>query len=485
MLDSHSLQALKDIVGPAGWLEATVDTDPYCHDFRKLYTGATPLVLRPDSVLGVSAIMTLCASNQISVVPHGGNTGYCGGATPRAGYAEIVLSLERLKRVRNMDAAGYTITVDAGCTLASVQAAAIEAKRYFPLSVGSEGTCQIGGNLSTNAGGTAVVRYGMMRDLVLGLEVVLPDGSILNQLSKLRKDNTGYDCKQLFLGAEGTLGVITGACLKLFPQPTDYITAFIAVDGMAAAVKLLEHIRNEFGDSLETFEYIPNIAYELVLKHCSQTIRPFDHPYTGYVLLEFATSVLASEYAVSLERCLQNYLSDRTVRDVVLARSGLQRDSLWLLRESIPHAQSLEGASIKHDISLPIAQLAPFADKARTIIERLLPQARVVAYGHVGDGNLHFNISPPVSASKGSAQEHDFLSQQEHVTRELLDLVSSFNGSFSAEHGIGQLKVTELERYEDPTALSLMRLIKHAIDPLNIMNPGKVIGSSPVKRREA
>ena len=484
MLHDITLQALKDIVGPGGWLETTADTAPYCHDFRNLYAGTTPLVLRPDSVHGVANILTLCTSSRISVVPYGGNTSYCGGATPRAKHAEIVLSLERLKRIRDVDAAGYTITVDAGCTLASVQAAATESRRYFPLSLGSEGTCQIGGNLSTNAGGTAVLRYGMMRDLVLGLEVVRPDGSVLNQLTKLRKDNTGYDCKQLFLGAEGTLGVITGACLKLFSQPNDYITALIAVDGLAAAVQLLETIRNQFGDSLEAFEYIPRAAYELVLKHCSQTVFPFDHPYSGYVLLELATSALASEYTALLESFLEVHLADRTIRDVVLARSGLQRDNLWLLRESIPRAQTLEGASIKHDISLPIAQLGPFSDKARSIIDRLLPQARVVAYGHVGDGNLHFNISPPVNTIKGSTEERAFLSRQKDVTCELLDLVTSFNGSFSAEHGIGQLKVPELERYEDPTALQLMRVIKQAIDPLNIMNPGKVIASLPVKRLE-
>jgi FAD/FMN-containing dehydrogenase len=470
-----ALAAIKAALGPGGWLEAPGDVAPYLTDFRRLYQGATPLVARPDRVAQVAEVVRICSAARIGVVPHGGNTGYCGGATPHAGGTEIVLSLARLNRIRAVDAAGYTLTVDAGCTLAAAQAAATGVARRFPLSMGSEGSCQIGGNLSTNAGGTAVLRYGMMRELVLGLEVVLPDGRLLDQLRSLRKDNTGYDVKQLFIGAEGTLGVITGACLKLFPAPDDYLTALVAVDGIGAAVTLLGRVRDAFGDSIEGFEYLPRIAHELALAHLPGIVSPFQHPHPACALIELAAPRTVTELAARFEEFLAGEVEARRARDAVVARSGAQRDALWSLREQIPQAQTREGASIKHDVSLPVARLEEFVAAAERRLATLAPGARVVGYGHVGDGNLHFNLSPPRGVARGSAAEAAFVALAPTVNRAIHDLVAELGGSFSAEHGIGRLKIGELERYEDPVALELMRRIKAALDPHGIMNPGKVL----------
>ncbi len=482
--DPAAIAALKVALGPDGWLESAADTAPYLSDFRRLYRGATALVARPNSVAQVSAVVGLCARAGIAVVPHGGNTSYCGGATPDASGAELVLSLGRLNRVREVDAAGYALTVDAGCTLAAAQVAAVAAGRLFPLSLGSEGSCQIGGNLSTNAGGTAVLRYGMMRELVLGLEVVMPDGRVLDQLRSLRKDNTGYDVKQLFLGAEGTLGVITGACLKLFPQPADYVTALVAIGGMADAVALLGRVRDEFGDAVEGFEYIPRLAHELALAHVPGVIAPFDHPHPAFALIELAAPKPWPELQARFEAFLGAEVEARTARDAVVAQSAAQRDALWFLREHIPDAQTRAGASIKHDVSLPVARLAEFVDTATATLATLAPGARVVGYGHVGDGNLHYNLSPAPGVVRGSAEERAFLELAARVNRVIHDLVATFGGSFSAEHGIGRLKTGELERYEDPVALSVMRAVKAALDPAGIMNPGKILARRPAVRRD-
>ena len=470
-----AIAALKAALGSDGWLEAAADVEPYLSDFRHLYRGATPLVARPKSVAEVAAVVAVCARERIGVVPHGGNTSYCGGATPDESGAELVLSLARLNRVRDVDAAGYSLTVDAGCTLASAQAAASAAGRLFPLSLGSEGTCQIGGNLSTNAGGTAVLRYGMMRDLVLGLEVVLPDGRVLDQLRRLRKDNTGYDVKQLFLGAEGTLGVVTGACLKLFPLPADYVTALVAVDGMAEAVALLGRVRDTFGDAVEGFEYIPEAAHALAVAHLADVVSPFERAHPAYVLVELAAPQPWPELQSRFEDYLARDIEARRVRDAVVATSQAQRDALWFLREHIPEAQTRAGASIKHDVSLPVARLAEFVERAGARLATLAPGARVIGYGHVGDGNLHYNLSPPAGVARGTAEERAFADRAPAVNRTVHDLVAELGGSFSAEHGIGRLKTDELERYEDPAALAVMRAIKAALDPDGIMNPGKVL----------
>ena len=477
MTVSAALAAIRDALGPAGCLDSPQDVAPYLDDFRHLYRGRTALVARPASVGEVAQVLAICNTEHVGVVPHGGNTSYCGGATPDESGTEIVLSLARLNRVRAVDAAGYSLTVDAGCTLAAAQAAASSAARRFPLSLGSEGSCQIGGNLSTNAGGTAVLRYGMMRELVLGLEVVLADGRVLDQLRSLRKDNTGYDVKQLFLGAEGTLGVITGACLKLFSQPDDYLTALVALEGIGAAVGLLGRIRDTFGDSVEGFEYMPSTALELARVHLKGAGAPFEASHPGVVLVEMAAPGTLPELATRFAEFLGAEVDSGRARDAILASSGAQRDALWYLREHIPEAQTREGASIKHDVSLPIGRLAEFVERAERELAGLAPGARIVGYGHVGDGNLHFNLSPAPGTARGSAGEVAFLALAPTVNRAMHNLVAELGGSFSAEHGIGRLKVGELERYEDPVALAVMRRIKAALDPHGIMNPGKVLRS--------
>jgi FAD/FMN-containing dehydrogenase len=462
--------ALAGALGPAGLLTEPADLARYLSDFRGLYHGKTRFVARPDSVEAVAAVLRIASAHGIAVVPHGGNTSYCGGATPDESGRELVLSLERLAHIRAVDAAGFSITVDAGCTLAAVQAAAAQAQRLFPLSLGSEGSCQIGGNLSTNAGGTAVLRYGMVRDLVLGLEVVLADGRRLDQLRGLRKDNTGYDVKQLFLGAEGTLGVITGACLKLYALPADYATALVALPDLAAAVALLGRLRASFGELLSAFEYVPGEAYALVREQLPAFVPPYAEAHAAYALVELGLPAAARALSENFARALSDELEAGRIDDALVAGSLAQREAFWYLREHIPEAQRRLGASLKHDVSLPVGELPAFVAAAGLRLGALAPMGRLVAYGHVGDGNLHFNLSPR-RVDDGPA----LLALEAPVKRLVHDLVAAHGGSFSAEHGIGRLKVGELERYEDPVALELMRGVKAALDPKGIMNPGKVL----------
>jgi D-lactate dehydrogenase (cytochrome) len=382
----------------------------------------------------------------------------------------VVVSLRRMNRIRAVDAANDSMVAEAGCVLRDVQSAAEAAGRLFPMSLGSEGSCTIGGNLSTNAGGTAVLRYGMMRDLVLGLEVVLPDGRVLDQLRALRKDNTGYDLRHLFIGAEGTLGVITAASLKLFPRPHAYFTAFVALPDPAAAVGLLGRLRAGLGDAVTTFELVPRVAVELARSYVPGTGDPFDAPWPWYVLVEIAEPCAGSGLAERFEALLAEALDRGELHDVAIAASLAQRDALWRLRETIPEAQMRAGASLKHDVSVETQRLPAFIDDGRALLERLVPGARLVCYGHLGDGNLHFNLSAPEGADAAA-----FLARGAEVRRAVHDLVAACRGSFSAEHGIGQDKVAELERYEDPVALELMLGIKRLLDPRGIMNPGKVL----------
>jgi len=381
----------------------------------------------------------------------------------------VVLSLERLNRIRSVDAANYSLIAEAGCVLAQVQRAAADAQRFFPLSLGSEGSCQIGGNLSTNAGGTAVLRYGMMRELVLGLEVVLADGRVLESLSALRKDNTGYDIKSLFLGAEGTLGVITAASLKLFAAPRAHATALVAIPDVQAAVTLLGQLREVSGDAVTSFELMPRVAIELAVRHLEGVSDPLARPYPWYVLCELSAARAAALGGV-LEEALAAALGAGTVLDAALARSERERAALWHLREHIPEAQRREGAGFKHDIAVPVAALPQFVARAGAWLDAHVPDGRLVAYGHVGDGNLHFNVS-----ARPDAVRTEFLARAEDVRRAIHDLVHEFGGSVSAEHGIGRLKVGELERYAAPLELELMRAVKRAFDPHGIMNPGKVL----------
>lgn len=463
-------EPLREILGADGLLTAAADCAPFLTDHRRLYQGAALAVALPRSVAQVSQLLSLCHARRVGVVPHGGNTSYCGGATADESGRQLVLSLRRLNRIRSVEAANYSLVAEAGCVLAQVQRAADEADRCFPLSLGSEGSCQIGGNLSTNAGGVSVLRYGTMRDLVLGLEVVLADGRVLPGLSALRKDNTGYDVRSLFLGAEGTLGVITAASLRLFPKIRARATALAAVPEVRAAVELLARLREASSDRVSSFELIPRIGIELTTRHIAGVSEPLDRPYPWYVLCELGASRAAEALDAVLEETLGSALIQGVVLDAAVARSERQRAALWKLRESIPEAQRLEGAGLKHDVSVPVGALAEFVTRASQWVSANVPDGLLVAYGHVGDGNLHFNVS----AAPG-AQRERFLAREEPVRRAIHDLVSEFGGSFSAEHGIGRLKVGELERYTSPVELALMRAVKRAFDPHGIMNPGKVL----------
>ena len=468
---AETLIRLRALLGPAGVRESAADVEPYLTDFRRLYRGATPLVACPQDTGQVARVLALCNAAGVGVVPHGGNTSYCGGATPSERGDEIVLSLHRLDRIRSVDPASDSLVAEAGCVLADVQAAAAAADRFFPLALGSEGSCQIGGNLSTNAGGLAAVRYGVARDLVLGLEVVLADGRVLRGLSNLRKDNTGYDLRHLFIGAEGTLGVITAASLKLFPMPRTVETAWLAVPGLAAAVQVLARLRAATGDVVTTFEYLPRIAVDLATRHVPGVADPLGPGHPAYVLCEVSTSRVDPALRELLEHAIEACLRDGLVTDATIAQSGAQRDALWKLRESVPEAQRHEGASIKHDVAVPVAALPEFVERAAAAVARIAPTARLVAYGHVGDGNLHFNFSEPAGRRETAA----FLSQQAAIGEAVHDCVREFDGSISAEHGIGRLKRDLLGRYEDPVALATMREIKRALDPRGILNPGKVL----------
>lgn len=469
-ISATTLAQLRALVGPQGYLDSPADLEPFVVDHRKLYRGATPLVLRPDTTAQVAAILKICNDAGIGVVPVGGNTSYCGGATPSADGSQIVLSLARMRRIRSLDPSNYTMIAEAGCVLAEVQAAAASVDRLFPMSLGSEGSCQLGGNLSTNAGGTAVLRYGMMRDLVLGLEIVLPDGRVLDGLKPLRKDNTGYDLRDLFIGAEGTLGIITAAACKLFSRPGATLTAFIGVPEPPAAVALLSRLRSFTSDAVTTFELVPRIGLELVLQHIASTSDPLERPHPWYVLLEIGVGRSDTTLRESIEAELAAAMESAEISDAALATSETQREMFWRLRETIPEAQRREGASIKHDISVTTSDLPRFIVEATALVAQMAPAGRVVSYGHLGDGNLHFNVS---RARDG--EDAEFLRLAPRINRAVHDLVASYGGSFSAEHGIGRLKREELLRYKHPVAIELMRSIKGAIDPKGIMNPGKVL----------
>ena len=465
-----AIERIRALLGPGGCLEDASDVEPYLVDFRGLYRGSTPMVACPASTADVAEVLAICNELGVGVVPHGGNTSYCGGATPHESGDEIVLSLRRMNRVREVDADNFSMTVEAGCLLADVQAAAESADRFFPLALGSEGSCQIGGNLSTNAGGLNAVRYGVARDLALGLEVVLADGRVIDGLSSLRKDNTGYDLRDLFIGAEGTLGVITAASLKLFPRPRTIETAFVAVPDIGAAVQLLARMRAATGDAVTSFEYLPRIAVELATHHVPGVTDPIQRPYEAYVLCEVSTARDDPQLRGLLESALGQALDDGLVHDAVIAESLAQRAALWKLRESVPEAQRAEGASIKHDVSVPVAALPRFVPEATAAVLAIVPAGRMVAYGHVGDGNLHFNVSVPLGED-GSA----FLAHAPAIHEAVHEIVRRYRGSISAEHGIGRLKREALARHRSHVDLDVMRAIKRALDPKGILNPGKVL----------
>ncbi len=467
-------EQLRGILGGDGMVDAGAASAAYLTDHRRLYQGRALAIVRPRTVAQISRVLALCHGARVGVVPHGGNTSYCGGATPDESGEQIVLALERLNRIREVDVANDSLVAEAGCVLAQVQAAAARAQRFFPLSLGSQGSCQIGGNVSTNAGGMSVLRYGMMRELVLGLEVVLADGRVLNALAGLRKDNTGYDIKSLFLGAEGTLGVITAATLKLFPEIRARATALAAVADVRAAVALLTRLRSASSDRVSSFEILPRSALELTVRHIPGVSDPFATAHPWYALCELSSSRAADPLEDILEEALAAALTAGELADAVIAKSERERQRLWKMRENIPEAQRREGAGLKHDISVPVSRLADFVARAAPWIEAHVPDGRLVAYGHAGDGNLHFNVSALPGTDPAG-----FLARAGEVQRAVHEWVHEFGGSFSAEHGIGRLKVGELERYASPVELSLMRAVKQALDPHNIMNPGKVLRCSP------
>jgi FAD/FMN-containing dehydrogenase len=469
-LKAGTIAELKAAVGEGGWLDSRDDLTGYTIDFRRLYRGSTPLVLMPREVAQVSRILSICNRDEAAVVPYGGNTSYCGGATPDESGSQVVLSMRRLNRVRHVDAVNYSMIVEAGCTLAETQSAARSNERLFPLSIGSQGTAQIGGNLSTNAGGTAVLRYGMMRDLVLGLEAVLADGRVMSGLKSLRKDNTGYDVKSLFIGAEGTLGVITAACLKLFPLPGDTATALAGFDTPRHALDLLAHLRGVAGDELTAFELMPRIAVELTVKHVSGVANPLDMRAPWYALVELSSANPRQQLTALLTDALQEAAAAAIVIDASIATSLAQSQAMWKLRESIPEAQRHHGASLKHDISVPVSSIPELIERGVQIVRRLAPEGETVSYGHMGDGNLHFNVSQ-IPGTPNAA----FLGRAEALETAMFDLAESLGGSISAEHGIGRLKAAEFAERADPVELSMMRALKAALDPKSIMNPGKVL----------
>jgi D-lactate dehydrogenase (cytochrome) len=464
-----ALLRLRDAVGPKG-VVAEADAAPYLADQRGLYRGKAALILRPGTLAEVSEIVRICAEANIPIVPQGGNTGLVGASVPFEHGGEILLNLGRLNRIRKIDALDDSMTVEAGCILADVQKAAEQADRLFPLTMASEGSCQIGGVLSTNAGGTAVLRYGTARDLVLGLEVVLADGRVLNMLSALRKDNTGYDLKQVFLGAEGTLGIITAAVLKLFPRPRDTATAFVALRDLAAAPELLARLRAASGDAVTAFELISGTGLDFVLRHIPGAASPLAGLFEQLALIELTSADAEAGLRPRLERLLAAALEEGLVRDAAVAVSEAQRLALWRLRESLPEAQKREGASIKHDVAVPVSAVPAFIERATSAVEAELPGIRVVAFGHAGDGNIHFNLSQPVGADGA-----EFLARWGHFNRLVHDIVASFGGTISAEHGIGRLKREELARTAAPLEIEVMRRLKATLDPQGLFNPGKVI----------
>ena len=463
------------ITGPAHALTETQDIAPYLVESRGLYHGTSPLVLRPGSVEEVSKILALATETRTAIVPQGGNTGHVGGSVPREGAMDAVLSLSRLNRIRDVDPVGNVIVADGGCVLADIQAAAEKAGRLFPLSLGSEGSCQIGGNLSTNAGGTAVLSYGNMRQLCLGLEVVLPTGEVWNGLRRLKKDNTGYDLRDLFIGAEGTLGVITGAVLKLFPQPLGHEVAFAGLRSVKDALAFFERASSRCGPALTGFELMPRLGVDFTTRHIPGVRDPLDTRHDWYVLIDISTSDAADTAARMMEAILSGGMETGLVENAVIAASEEQRKALWHMRESMSPAQKPEGGSIKHDVSVPVSAIPDFMAKADAAVMAAIPGARICSFGHMGDGNIHYNISQPVGAHKQA-----FLDRWQEINHIVHGIVLSFGGSISAEHGIGQLKRDELAEIREPIEMDLMGRIKRAFDPAGIMNPGKVV-RSPAK----
>jgi D-lactate dehydrogenase (cytochrome) len=466
-LSPELIARFKAIVGDKYAVTDEADVAPYVTEDRNLFHGTSPLVLRPGSTAEVAAICRLATETRTALVPQGGNTGLVGGQTPYGG--EVVISMRRMDKVREVDTDSNTMTVEAGLVLQTAQQRAAEVDRLFPLSLGAEGSCTIGGNLSTNAGGTAALAYGVAREMALGLEVVLADGRILNGLSKLKKDNTGYDLRNIFIGAEGTLGIITAATLKLFPKPRAVETAFVGLKSPEDALKLLGISRGEAAGSLTSFELIADIAVDFSVRHGIGVRDPLESKHPWYVLMELSSP--RDDAQGTLEAILARGMEDGVVDDAVIAANLNQRAAFWKLREEISAAQKPEGGSIKHDVSVPVASVPAFIAEASEAVVKLMPGARPVPFGHLGDGNIHYNVTQP----KTGISAADFLARWHDVNAVVFDVVLRMGGSISAEHGIGQLKAADLPDVKDPVAIELMRSLKAMLDPLNILNPGKVL----------
>jgi FAD/FMN-containing dehydrogenase len=464
------VERLKAVVGTAGYLDQPADMAPYCTSFRDAWIGRAAIVLRPKSTAEVADIVRICASAGVAIVPQGGNTGLTGGGQPHADMSEVIVSTARMSQVRAIDTVNDTITVEAGVVLKAIQQAADNAGRLFPLSLGAEGSCQIGGNISTNAGGVQVLRYGNARNLVMGLEVVLPDGSVWQGLRGLRKDNTGYDMKQLFIGAEGTLGLITAAVLRLFPKPTASETAWIALDSPADAVALLGHMRAQMGDAVSAFELMARLIIDLLITGVPGHEDPFRQAYPWYVLMDVTSQGPPGSLHGPFSEALAGAQEAGLIRDALIASSGAQAAKLWKMRESLVEAQVSAGGTIAHDVSVPVSRIPEFIERANAAVVAAYPGVRPCAFGHVGDGNMHYN---PVRPRDWDGAR--FKQERPRINRIVHDIVVELGGSISAEHGIGQSRLAELEHYKAPVEIAMMRAVKRALDPKGIMNPGKVV----------
>jgi len=465
-LSGELIARFRNIVGDKYALTDAADIAPYVTEERDLFHGRSPLVLRPASAAEVAEICKLANAHKIALVPQGGNTGLVGGQTPHDG--EVVVSLRRMDKIREVDTASNTMTCEAGVILHIAQQRAADVDRLFPLSLGAEGSCTIGGNLSTNAGGTTALAYGVAREMALGVEVVLADGRVMNLLSKLKKDNTGYDLRNLFIGAEGTLGIITAAVLKMFPKPRAIETAYVGLASPARALKLLSLSQNEAAGTLTSFELLSEIAVDFSIRHGIDVRDPLSAKHPWYVLMELSSP--RDDARTTLEAILAKALEDEIIDDAVIAANLSQRQAFWKLRDEMSAAQKPEGGSIKHDISVPVAAVPDFIAEADEAVLKLIPGSRSVPFGHLGDGNIHYNISQPIGADAA-----DFLARWHEVNKVVFDIVLKMGGSISAEHGIGVLKREELPDVKDKTAIELMRAVKALLDPNGIMNPGKVL----------
>jgi D-lactate dehydrogenase (cytochrome) len=463
------LEALGSIVGPASLLTDPVSLEPYLTEWRGRYRGQATALVMPGTTAEAAAVVKACAQAGVAMVPQGGNSGLVGGAIPHAepGRPEIIVSTGRLKRIRELDAANYTLTAEAGCVLADLQTAAAKANRLFPLSLGAEGSCQIGGNISSNAGGINVLRYGTTRDLVLGLEVVLPDGRLFDGLRGLRKDNTGYDLKQLFIGAEGTLGLVTAATCKLYPRPGSVATALVAVRDPSAAIELYSATRDALGEGLAAFELLNRLSVQLVLEHIPGARDPLDQSYDWYVLLELAPAGDSAQ--ADLEAFLGGRMEAGAVLDGTLAQSESQREALWRMRHAISEAEKHAGAGIKHDVAVPVSRVDEFIRTASAAALQEVPGALVVAFGHLGDGNIHFNLNQPADLEREA-----FLDRWDAVAARVHGIAHELGGSFSAEHGVGRMKRDQLKEFRGGVEYELMRSLKQTLDPSGLMNPGKL-----------